>query len=277
MFTKIFSRLARTTWQRIFGFQPLLILLSSCVYHDLSEEFNCEQSSLTFEIKSVNPTKGCDQADGSVNFTAKGGRKPYQFSHDGITWNYDSSISLLNATHYSFQLKDGNGCIQTVDTLIHTTAEFPGSIITTPHTSCGSDNGSIEINITNGAGFLFRVDGGELTSNNFFEGIGEGEHQVLIQNPEGCVSILTTTVDRNDTGVSWVNEILPIMTTYCSKSGCHDGISRGNDWRIYEQVKTNAQVIKQNTQTRNMPFDQLLPQEKIDLIQCWVDDGAPNN
>jgi hypothetical protein len=261
----------------IFAVQCLVIVVSSCVYHDLSEEVNCQLSTLQFQVKSITPTSTCEHANGAITFTASGGRKPYQFSTDGNTWTLDSSITTLNATGYSFLLKDENGCIVSVDTTIHTMTEFQGSIITTPDSSCENDNGTIEINNVDGLNFLFRVDDGEFTTAHVFNQIGEGTHRLFVQSPSGCMSIQTVIVERAQTGVSWLSDILPIMTTYCSKSGCHDGISRGNDWRIYDQVKANAQIIKQNTQSKNMPFDQLMPQDKIDLIRCWVDDGAPNN
>jgi hypothetical protein len=76
--------------------------------------------------------------------------------------------------------------------------------------------------------------------------------------------------------ISWQNDILPIMTTACATSGCHNGVSR-RDWRDYNEVKQYADVIKRKTQDRSMPFDAPLPQHQIDLIACWVDGGALNN
>jgi hypothetical protein len=76
--------------------------------------------------------------------------------------------------------------------------------------------------------------------------------------------------------ISWQNDVLPIMQTSCAQSGCHDGISR-LDWADYDEVKEYANAIKQKTQDRSMPFDGPLPQDQIDIIACWVNNGALNN
>lgn len=76
--------------------------------------------------------------------------------------------------------------------------------------------------------------------------------------------------------VSWEKDILPIMINSCATSGCHDGISR-RDWTSYNEVKQYAASIKIRTQNRSMPFDQPLPQAQIDMIVCWVDNGAIEN
>lgn len=79
-----------------------------------------------------------------------------------------------------------------------------------------------------------------------------------------------------DSLVSWENDILPIMINACATSGCHDGISR-RDWSDYNEVKRYAESIKIRTVNRSMPFDETLPQDQIDMIACWVDNGAMEN
>jgi hypothetical protein len=76
--------------------------------------------------------------------------------------------------------------------------------------------------------------------------------------------------------VSWQADILPIMTNSCAIVECHNGISR-LDWRDYNKVKQYAASIKSKTQDKSMPFDVPLPQHEIDLIACWVDNGALDN
>lgn len=79
-----------------------------------------------------------------------------------------------------------------------------------------------------------------------------------------------------DPKTSWQNDILPIMTTSCATNGCHDGISR-RDWTNYNEVVTYAASIKARTQNKSMPFDGPLPQDQINKIACWVDNGALDN
>lgn len=75
---------------------------------------------------------------------------------------------------------------------------------------------------------------------------------------------------------SWQTDILPILETRCAISECHDGITRRN-FTSYEEVKQYAFSIKQRTINRSMPFDGPLPQDQIDKIACWVDNGAVEN
>jgi hypothetical protein len=67
------------------------------------------------------------------------------------------------------------------------------------------------------------------------------------------------------------------MEKNCATTGCHNGVSRSNDFREYTSAKTFANSIKSKTQDRSMPFDGTLTQDQIDLIACWVDDGAVLN
>jgi hypothetical protein len=78
------------------------------------------------------------------------------------------------------------------------------------------------------------------------------------------------------TVVSWQSDILPIMVNSCATEKCHDGITR-RDWTNYDEVKKYAVSIKKRTQDKSMPFDGPLPQDQIDLIACWVNNGAENN
>jgi hypothetical protein len=67
------------------------------------------------------------------------------------------------------------------------------------------------------------------------------------------------------------------MDASCALTGCHNGVSRP-DLRIYANAKKYSYQIKEFTQDRSMPFDgPPLQQSEIDLITCWVDDGALEN
>jgi hypothetical protein len=88
---------------------------------------------------------------------------------------------------------------------------------------------------------------------------------------------LTVTIPQGITGTSWSNDILPIMEKNCAITGCHNGTSRSNNFSQYASAKSFAKTIKSKTQDRTMPFDGSLTQQQIDLIACWVDDGALQN
>ena len=92
-----------------------------------------------------------------------------------------------------------------------------------------------------------------------------------------CVITLAIIIPRSNTGTSWANDIKPIMEKSCAITGCHNGVSRSNNFNDYASAKSHASSIKSKTRDRSMPFDGTLTQNQIDVISCWVDDGALNN
>jgi mono/diheme cytochrome c family protein len=81
------------------------------------------------------------------------------------------------------------------------------------------------------------------------------------------------------------NDILPILSSSCSQSGCHDAASHkeGYDFTTYTSAKRAAngelvEVIKKNGEERMPPagYPQL-SSAQIGLIEKWVAQGALNN
>jgi hypothetical protein len=255
----------------------LFFICAACVNHEFAPFVNCSTSGLEIKIVSLVPATDCDSGDGTVTFAAKGGKKPYSFSSDDVTWSADSTVRNLKSGMYTFRLSDANGCTVEIDTSIIMLDLFPGTLHVIPDSECIENNGSItfELNGSSG-GFMYRLDDGAFADVGLFLGVEEGTHTLQVMNGNGCTTITTVVVPRTNTNISWQNEILPIMKASCATSGCHDGVSR-RDWRNYNEVKLNAEAIKRKTRDRSMPFDKTLPDDDIDKISCWVDDGALNN
>jgi len=77
------------------------------------------------------------------------------------------------------------------------------------------------------------------------------------------------------TDVSYTNDINLLLTQKCAP--CHIGGGQFPDLTTYESVSQNAAAIKAQTQSGNMPRGGSLTQDQIDLIACWVDNGALDN
>lgn len=72
---------------------------------------------------------------------------------------------------------------------------------------------------------------------------------------------------------------MPLLLAQCTFSGCHNG-DNGSDrnWTEKEDIIAKAQGIKSRTRNGSMPRSPgVLTQAEIDLIACWVDDGAKDN
>ena len=81
-------------------------------------------------------------------------------------------------------------------------------------------------------------------------------------------------VDCSD--VTYSGSIAEIISVNCAVSGCHAG-PQFPDFRVLANIQANASNIKIRTQNRSMPKSGSLTQQEIDLIGCWVDNGALDN
>jgi hypothetical protein len=260
------------------GLIVISFLFVSCVYHDIPEEVYCETSGLSVKVIDSVKASVCGASDGSITVEAEGGRPPYLFSVNDSEEQESPFFSLLESGLYSVAVRDKNNCIARRDEIVIEVLQFDADFLFTEDTVCLSASGTmtVTVNEVNGP-YEFKMDDATVTTNNLFQGLKYGDHLFQIRDNNGCTVVKRVTVPRGFTAVSWINDILPIMTESCAKTGCHDGISRPNDWRIYEQVKQNASTIRKKTQDKSMPFDSPLPQYEIDLIACWIDDGALEN
>ena len=89
--------------------------------------------------------------------------------------------------------------------------------------------------------------------------------------------------DDNDfdcTGITFSNDIAPIIESKCATSACHGAGSIVGDYTTYAGLEEKAQngIMEREVITdRTMPKSGTLTQEELDKFQCWFDDGAPNN
>lgn len=81
---------------------------------------------------------------------------------------------------------------------------------------------------------------------------------------------------------SYKDDISTILSASCAIAGCHvSGFSNG-DWSEYQNVSDNAGSIKTRAvDQKNMPpassSAPKLTAEQIELLSCWIADGAENN
>lgn len=106
---------------------------------------------------------------------------------------------------------------------------------------------------------------------------------VLLLSMCSCQSnndpIATPTPSCSNTTVSFATDIKPIIETSCliNNSQCHGKNLSIPNWANFSEVQAKAALIKTKTGNRSMPKIGSLSQAQIDLIACWVDNGAQNN
>lgn len=256
---------------------PVIFWLSACSNDTFSPPVNCDDFHLSLELDSVRIASGCDISDGKIYVSAFGGKEPYQFSNDAITFQSSGNFMAVKTGIYMITVMDGNGCTAVLGNVSVGTEGFEVTTEVKADSLCSTGNGYIMINVSGGKPpFTYKLENGLFSTNNTFFNLDEGNHHITVKDSSECTADLTITIPHGFTGTSWSQEVLPIIKTDCALSGCHNGTNRP-DLRIYEKAKFYAKYIRQYTQDRTMPFDRTLTQQEIDIIACWVDDGALNN
>ena len=80
---------------------------SNCLKIDQVEIFQPEKTILDFHLDSISCYK---EKDGILSFVVFGGRGPFVYSFDKISWQTGNRISNLSAGSYTLFLKDANNC-----------------------------------------------------------------------------------------------------------------------------------------------------------------------
>ena len=261
-------------------FIAVLFFIAFACSSDDEDPVDCNAVNLQATVSNVMDAT-CNQENGSFDLTVSGGSGPYDLTisgggsqsiQAGVT-----TIESLPAGSYNLTIRDSDNCSATatvtladVNTLaLDSQMEASG---------CESSNGTITIEATGGtAPYTYSLDGGTAQSENIFSSLEKGDYTVLVTDDDGCESSVTVTLT---TGVGFIDTIKPIIDTNCAISNCHDG-SNGSipNWSNLATIQTNAANIKTRTGNETMPpagRPDLTP-EQIQLIACWVDDGALNN
>ncbi len=83
--------------------------------------------------------------------------------------------------------------------------------------------------------------------------------------------------------ISFVQEVQPIIVNNCSKSGCHDGLSKF-ELSTYSEISgrtspgnAHQSSLYTTVVKRSMPPSQPLSDEQAKLIYIWIMQGSKNN
>lgn len=261
--------------RRILAVGVLSLFILSC--GDNEDPVNCDEAGPLLSLGVVTDATSCSIQDGAINVSATRGKEPYEFSLNDQPGQSEGQFNNLAAGIYTVNIKDANGCTDAIENVTIKASDFTFNTDITPDNSCLGSNGAVTVNVLTGnPPYTYKIGTGSFSDNNTFTGLSTGNHSISVQDNNGCSVTLSVTVPRGSTGVSWANEIKPIMENSCALSGCHNGSSRP-DLRKYETAKSYAKTIRSKTQDRSMPRDGTLTQQQINVIACWVDDGAPQN
>jgi hypothetical protein len=141
----------------------------------------------------------------------------------------------------------------------------------------GQDNGEITVSVTNGQSpYQYSLDGSTFQSDPVFPNLSANDYTLTVKDANNCTATTNAKVEEI-AEVFYANQIRPIIDANCQISGCHGSNGSIPTFATYNDVKANALGIKFRTAGATMPPTGALPDNEIELIANWVDQGAPNN
>lgn len=249
------------------------VLLCSC--GEDAEPVSCEGNGLSLSLTEITSASECGIEDGSMTVSALGGTSPYVYTIDNRSQSSGTFTHLASGV-YSVKVTDKNGCRAELGNITLEAGNLKFSHTIVEDTDCTEGNGAVSINVSDGHGpFRFKLEDGDFQEQSSFENLRAGQYAIMLRAGD-CTSRFNVTIPKGNTGTSWNSEVRPLIEKSCALSGCHNGIARP-DLRIYETAKHYASQIKSLTADRSMPFTGTLTKKEIDLLACWVDEGALAN
>jgi hypothetical protein len=260
----------------------LLLLLATCVNKEIPSGPNCDVEPVVPPTTVITDATSCTASDGTIEVTAVGGIGPFMYQLGTGTFVANPLFTALTAGSYVITVKDSRGCTNSATAVVHAAGStLDATIVTTADNQCfAPHDGTITITPSGGTPpYEVKFGNGGFDIIMTFDGLEEGVYPVTVKDAAGCLLAWNCTVHHGDTGTSYENEIAPILNVMCNSSSCHGAGNGPRNFTNYANVAAKAQQIKLRTGNGSMPpagQPDLTPQQ-IQLIACWVDDGAKNN
>ena len=248
-------------------------MIWACQSEQDEPSINCSTYSLDIQVTSASDAN-CGNSDGSIVVSASGGDGNYTYSLSNGTQNTNGQFNNVAAGVYTVTVRDNSPCTATVTATVNNIDGVQFAGVTETDAGCGTDNGSITINAQNGTPpYEYAIDGSAFQAANSFGQLSAGTYTVVVRDDQDCETSQTVQVFN---GTSWELEVAPIIANNCAISGCHAG-TQPPDFREFQNVVNNAENIKTRTGNGTMPPNATITDNQIQLIACWVDDGARDN
>ncbi len=259
-----------------------IVLAVGCTNNDINKKFDCSTSDLAIELASKTNTTSCKAIDGKLSVSATGGKAPYDFSLNGGAFQTNTEFANLGPGTYNVIVQDANGCkVTSVEIEVSAAnSNLDASKVIVSNSQCLNPNGSITVIASGGTGpYAFQFGTGGFGTNNVFSNLKADQYAIVVKDANDCLKTINAIVPRVNTNTVYSSSIKPILDASCNLASCHGSGTGSRDWTNFSNLKSKAANVKARTANRSMPIGSVAPltQAQIDLIGCWVDDGAPEN
>lgn len=233
---------------------------------------DCAGNPVVLHVVSVGDAN-CSSNDGSIEVNATGGSGNYKYSLGSGAEQTSAVFTNMGAGTYEVSAVDDNDCTATIAVSVKNVHGMNITYDTSP-SGCKLADGVVTVHATDGTEpYQFKLDNGSAGTTNTFTKLSSGDHTLVVTDAGGCTITQHVAIAS---GISYSGNISSIIAKNCAVSGCHNG-SQSPDFRSFKNIHDNAGQIKTLTGNRTMPREGSLTQAEIDMIACWVDDGALEN
>jgi hypothetical protein len=245
----------------------------ACEYEVLPGPVDCEENPVQIVLVSTTDSN-CELMDGRVEVAASGGSGTYRYVLADGEPVESPVFEGLGASVYQVTAIDANNCSATIETTLKNSNGMNINFETTNSGGCSGSQGTLTVTAFDGTEpYQYRLNDGTYSSSHSFDGLSRGVYNLTVSDASGCQ---VTQPVRITSGISFAQSIKPIIENSCAINDCHNG-SQFPDFRVFKNIHDNAARIKALTADRTMPQDGTLTQAEINMIACWVDDGALDN
>jgi hypothetical protein len=137
-------------------------------------------------------------ATGEIKIIGAGGKRPYTYKIDTLSYRTDSIFPNLFAGLKTMYIRDSNACIASDTTTISQPASMIINVSTFSDVSCkGDSNGSVFLSVSGGkTPYTFRVDSGTYQTSPSFLGLKAGNKLFQVRDSNACVKNLSFSISE---------------------------------------------------------------------------------
>jgi gliding motility-associated-like protein len=181
--------------------------------------FTIVQPTVLTYTSALTPASCAGDCDGEAAITAAGGTAPYEYSsNNGLSFGTNANLAGLCAGAVNIVVRDDNGCLSNSTVNIIEPAGLTATYVNTDPICRDGSDGEIEVNVSGGSpAFLYSVNGGTTQSGNILTGLPAGNHDVVIEDANGC-ELLSIQTLINPPGID-----IDTLSTTSSNCGLNDG------------------------------------------------------
>jgi hypothetical protein len=149
-------------------------------------------ASITATANATNAT--CGNSNGTIALTVNGGTAPYTYlwSNNATSQN----LTALSAGTYNVMVIDANGCGATTSATVGQTVSNITATATVTNTTCGNNNGVINLAVSGGTAPYTYNWGNNITTPNL-SNLTPGTYSVTVTDANGCTKTATANIGQS--------------------------------------------------------------------------------